>query len=267
VLFIGRRINVFARNLYRYGLVGRILGLVHAFAWIRGERLESIVEAGDLAEQRAAFDRVLAPMCDHPVIKFLVNTKLSLFALGIPPAQIDELIEASEGNLHRFLRGHVEKLACEFPIDNNYFAWQVFARSYDLAGRVAIPPYLRRDVYETIRHRTDQVEVHHASIIEFLKHQPSQSIDRFVLLDAQDWMTPDLLAELWHEINRTAITSDSRLVFRTAGRKSPLPRKLPESLISSWRYLEEESRNFHKQDRASIYGGFHVYERKPAFLG
>lgn len=262
-LLMGRRINMFARNLYRYGQVGRFVGLVHALARLRGERLQSIVEARDMAEQRAAFDRVLAPMCDHPLVKLLIKTPLSLFALGIPPAQNDELLEAADGDLHKFLRGHVEKLACGFPISSNYFAWQVFARSYDLTNRVAIPPYLRREVYESIRDRTDSVEIHHASIIDFLKEQPDHSIDRFVLLDAQDWMNPDVLTVFWQQINRTAKAFDSRVIFRTAGRRSPLPRKLPASLRSSWQYLEQESRDFHDKDRASIFGGFHVYHRKP----
>ena len=83
----GRRINIFARNLYRYGLVGRFVGFAHAFAGLHGERLQCIIEAKDMDEQRAAFDRVLAPLCDHPLIKALIRTPLSLYALGVPPAQ------------------------------------------------------------------------------------------------------------------------------------------------------------------------------------
>ena len=227
----------------------------------RGERLEYILEASDAAGQRAAFNRVLAPMCDHPLVKLLIRTQLSLYALGIPPSQYDELVEASGGNLHGFLRGHVEKLACGFPIENNYFAWQVFARTYDLANRIAVPSYLRRDSYEAIRVRVDRVQLHHASIIDFLQQQPAGSIDRFVLLDAQDWMTPTILAELWKQINRTASSTDARVVFRTAGRRPLLPAQTPAALMSSWRYLEQESSMFHEKDRASIYGGFHVYQR------
>jgi len=32
-------------------------------------------------------------------------------------------------------------------------------------------------------------------------------------------------------------------------------------LLAPWRYLEEESRAWHRRDRSSIYGGFHVYVR------
>ena len=103
--------------------------------------------------------------------------------------------------------------------------------------------------------RTNRVEVHHASLIDFLKTQPAGSLHRYVLLDAQDWMTPDVLTALWSEIDRTADARDARVIFRTAGEKSPLPRKLPPELLAPWDYLESASRAFHARDKSSIYGG------------
>ena len=84
-----------------------------------------------------------------------------------------------------------------------------------------------------------------------------------LLLDAQDWMTPEMLAALWSEIDRTADARDARVIFRTAGEDSPLARKLPAELLAPWQYLESASRSFHARDRSSIYGGFHVYCRQP----
>ena len=75
-------------------------------------------------------------------------------------------------------------------------------------------------------------------------------------------MTADMLAALWCEINRTADVKDARVIFRTAGEASPLPRKLPPELLAPWNYLEDASRRLHANDRSSIYGGFHVYCRR-----
>lgn len=258
----GRRINMFARNLYRYGLLGRFIGVLHAVARLHGKRLEGLVTARTREEQRDHFERTIAPLFDYKSIRFLSRTPVSLYALGIPPAQYDELVAASNGDPVAVLRRRVEKLACDFPISANYFAWQAFARSYDIKKREAVPAYLREDVYESIRTRTNRVEVHHASLVDFLKTQPAGSLHRYVLLDAQDWMTPDMLAALWREINRTADARDARVIFRTAGEDSPLPRKLPPDLLSPWQYLEESSRAFYARDRSSIYGGFHVYCRR-----
>jgi S-adenosylmethionine-diacylglycerol 3-amino-3-carboxypropyl transferase len=259
----GRRINMFSRNLYRYGVVGRFIGLMHMITRLQGNRLEDIIEARDQAEQRAAFDRIIAPFFDRKIVKLLSRTPLFLYGLGVPPAQYDELVAECNGNLGSILRERLEKLACGFPVSTNYFAWQVFARSYDVKERKAVPAYLRQETYELIRTRIDRVEIHRASIIDFLKDQPPQSINRFVLLDAQDWMTTASITELWQEIGRVAESNDARVIFRTAGNSSPLPRKLPNHLLEPWHYLEEESRRLHEKDRSSIFGGFHIYLRKP----
>ncbi|MBI1330700.1 MAG: DUF3419 family protein [Alphaproteobacteria bacterium] len=257
----GKRVNMFAKNLYRYGLLGRFITVLHVVARLHGKRLESIVEARTQEEQRAAFEKLIAPLFDYKSIRMLSKSPISLYALGIPPAQYDELV--AEGDPAAVLRARVEKLACDFPINENYFAWQAFARSYDIERREAVPDYLRRDVYDVIRTRTDRVEVHHASLTDYLRTQDAGTLHRFVLLDAQDWMTPDVLAALWAEIDRTADSRDARVIFRTAGADSPLPRKLPPALLAPWHYNEQESRMLHVRDRSSIYGGFHVYTRRP----
>jgi S-adenosylmethionine-diacylglycerol 3-amino-3-carboxypropyl transferase len=259
----GRRINMFARNLYRYGLLGRFIGILHAVAKLHGKRLDGILSARTPAEQRSAFERTIAPLFDFKSVRLLSKSPVSLYALGIPPAQYDELVAGTNGNAIAVLRERVERLACDFPIHENYFAWQAFGRGYDVENRAAVPAYLRHEVYDFIRTRTDRVEVHHASLTDFLKEQPAQSMHRYVLLDAQDWMNPGQLAALWREIDRTADTRDARVIFRTAGADSPLERKLPAELLAPWIYLEAESRAFHARDRSSIYGGFHVYARRP----
>jgi len=259
----GRRINMFARNLYRYGLLGRFIGILHVMAKLHGKKLDGILSARTPAEQRSAFERTIAPLFDVKSVRLLSKSPVSLYALGIPPAQYDELVAGTNGNAIAVLRERVERLACDFPIQENYFAWQAFGRGYDVEHREAVPAYLRRETYELIRTRTDKVEVHHASLTDFLRDQPAHSMHRYVLLDAQDWMNPAQLAALWSEIDRTADTRDARVIFRTAGADSPLPRKLPAELLAPWIYLEGESRAFHAQDRSSIYGGFHVYARRP----
>ena len=258
----GRRINMFARNLYRYGLLGRFIGVLHAVAKLHGKRLDDMLAARTPQEQREAFERTIAPLFDYKSIKLLSKSPMSLYALGIPPAQYDELVSTNNGSAIASLRDRVERLACDFPIADNYFAWQAFGRGYDLEHREAIPDYLRRDTYEVIRTRTGKVDTHLASLTDFLKGQAPQSMHRYVLLDAQDWMNDAQLAALWSEIDRTADARDARVIFRTAGADSPLPRKLGAELLAPWTYLEAQSRAFHAQDRSSIYGGFHVYTRR-----
>jgi len=257
----GKRINMFGKNLYRYGLLGRFIGILHAVAKLHGKKLEPILQARTPEEQRRLFERDIAPLFEFKSIKLLSKSPVSLYALGIPPAQYDELVAA--GDPVAVLRERVERLACDFPINENYFAWQAFGRGYDVEHKEAVPDYLREDIYNVIRTRTDKVEVHHASLTDFLQAQAPQSLHRYVLLDAQDWMNNDQITALWREIDRTAHARDARVIFRTAGPDSPLPRKLPADVLAPWTYMEAESRAWHARDRSSIYGGFHVYARRP----
>ena len=258
-----RRIEMFARNLYRHGLLGRFIGLLHGVARLHGKKLEDILEARTPREQRDLFDQVVAPLFDSASVRLISKSPLSLYALGIPPAQYDALVSSGNGNAISVLRERVERLACDFPIRDNYFAWQAFGRGYDLEGREAVPDYLKAENYAALKARVSSVSVHHASLLDFLKSQPPQSLDRFVLLDAQDWMNPAQLTALWTEIDRTAHSRDARVIFRTAGETSPLPQKLAAALLAPWLYHEWQSRVLHAQDRSSIYGGFHIYARRP----
>ncbi len=258
-----RRIEMFARNLYRHGLLGRFIGLLHGVARLHGKNLEDLLGAKTPREQRELFDQVVAPLFDSVPVRLITKSPLSLYALGIPPAQYDALVSSGNGNPVSILRERVERLACDFPIRDNYFAWQAFGRGYDLESREAVPDYLKVENYAALKARVSTVSVHHASLLDFLKAQPPQSLDRFVLLDAQDWMSPAQLGALWSEIDRTAHSSDARVIFRTAGEASPLSQKLAPELLAPWLYYEWQSRVLHAQDRSSIYGGFHIYARRP----
>ncbi len=253
-----------AANLYRHGLLGRFIGLLHGVARLHGKKLEDILEAKTSREQRELFDQVVAPLFDSAPIRMLSKSPLSLYALGIPLAQYDALVSSGNGNPVTILRERVERLACDFPIRDNHFAWQAFGRSYDLESREAVPDYLKAENYATLKARTSSVSVHHASLLDFLKAQPAQSLDRFVLLDAQDWMNPAQLTALWTEIDRTAIRAmRPGDLPHWPERQAPLPHKLASDLLAPWLYHEWQSRVLHAQDRSSIYGGFHIYARRP----
>ena len=81
------------------------------------------------------------------------------------------------------------------------------------------------------------MSTHVTSFHEFLAEQPPGAFDRFVLLDAQDWMRPDQIASLWAGIARVG-PPGSRVIFRTAARRSPIEEALPEALMTRFTYEE-----------------------------
>ncbi|MEQ1937127.1 DUF3419 family protein [Mesorhizobium sp. CN5-321] len=251
-----RRISIFSRSLYRHGLLGNFIGMGHRVARLYGIDPRGLLAAASMDDQRRFFDQSIAPLFEKRAVRWALKRKSSLFGLGIPPQQYDAL--AGGGDMAAVLRARLEKLACDFPLAENYFAWQAFGRAYDPTGSGPLPPYLSRANFETVRARADRVTITNASYAEFLAAKPAASVDRFVLLDAQDWMSDDQLNHLWREITRTA-TPGARVVFRTAAEESLLPGRLDQSLLDLWEYRDAESKALHRRDRSSIYGGFHLY--------
>jgi S-adenosylmethionine-diacylglycerol 3-amino-3-carboxypropyl transferase len=256
-LFGRRRISNFSRNIYHCGLLGHFIGLGHLVARLHGVDLRQILNARSLAEQRAFFETSLAPLFDKPLVRWATGQRLSLYGLGIPPAQYAAL-GAGAPNMAAVLRDRVERLSCDFSIDDNYFAWQAFGRSYSNNESGPLPPYLKQEHFATIRARADRVEVLNRSFTEHLRSQPDRSLDRYILLDAQDWMSDQQLNDLWREITRTA-RPGARVIFRTAAEPSLLPGRVDEAVLARWHYEAARSRDLTRRDRSAIYGGFHLY--------
>lgn len=253
-----RRIRHFTSNFYRAGLLGKFIGASHLVARLHGLTPRALLKARNLDEQRTIYNREMAPLFTRPVFRWLVNRPASLYGLGIPPAQYKALAGNGEGGMAEVLRQRVERLACDFPLSENYFAWQAFGRRYAPQGTGALPPYLQRTNFDTIRAHSDRVTVQHGSFTYFLNTQPDASLDRYVLLDAQDWMNDVELTHLWSEITRTS-RPGARVIFRTAAEPDLLPGRVPDNILSRWRYADEISRDLTTRDRSAIYGGFHLY--------
>ena len=257
-----RRIAAFDGNFCRTGLLGRFIGAGHLMAKLHGVDLTEFARTTSLREQRQFFDTRIAPLFEKPVVRWMTSRKSSLFGLGIPPQQYDELASLSEGGtIAPVLRHRLEKLACHFPLKDNYFAWQAFARRYPKPSEGTLPTYLKAENYAAIRANAARVTVHHANFTELLAQKPAGSVDRYSLLDAQDWMNEEQLNALWSEITRTAAPG-ARVIFRTAAEKSVLDRRLSDALLDQWTYHKDRSEALNRLDRSAIYGGFHIYERK-----
>lgn len=255
-----RRIDWFAHGFYRYALLGSFIGFLHGFARLAGHRFDDLLRATSLEEQRAAYERTIAPLFEHRLVRLLGKLPVLSYSLGIPAAQFDHMRREARGDIVGVYRERVRRLACDFPIADNHFAWQAFGRRYNTVGG-AVPEYLKAAHYAAIRARVDRVELRNASMTAWLATQAAASLDRYVLLDAQDWMDADQLTRLWREIGRTA-RPGARVIFRTAAEPSPLEAALPPELLAPWRAETELARALHLRDRSAIYGGFHLYARR-----
>ncbi|MGO4916291.1 DUF3419 family protein [Pseudogemmobacter sp. W21_MBD1_M6] len=253
-----RRISMFNRGFYKFGLLGRFLGLVHFASWLGGLDYAPLLAAQTPEEQKRFFDTRIAPLLDAGPVRWLVRRRASLFGLGIPPAQYDKLAADGGGDVLPVLKERVRKLACDFPIHQNYFAWQAFNRAYEPGTSQSLPPYLEPQNFETIATGAARVSVVNRSMTDLLAERDAASLDAYVLLDAQDWMTGAQLNALWDQITRTA-QPGARVIFRTGGADDILPGKVAPLLLDRWGYDRDASETGFAQDRSAIYGGFHLY--------
>ena len=257
----GDRIAFFANaGLYDHSRNGYFLRFFHAMARAFGCRPEEILKARSLEEQTALYTKHIDPFFDTALIKTLGKLPVTMFGLGIPPQQYDELKkDLGQGRtVIDTYRERTRRLACDYPIGENYFAWQAFARRYDTENRVAVPEYLKETNYDALKANAGRLDTKIGSATDVIRNGDTDKFNRFVFLDAQDLMNADQMTELWSAITEKA-EPGSRMIFRTAGAASPLEENLPADLLSKFHYEREISDRLFKQDRASIYGGFHLY--------
>jgi S-adenosylmethionine-diacylglycerol 3-amino-3-carboxypropyl transferase len=253
-----KRLKHFRSNIYKKGLLGRFIGMGHVMAKFYGRDLKALLECRSMEQQRQFFETQIAPLFQKSLVKWLTNRRVSLYGLGIPPAQYEAL--AGGGRMSDVLHQRLERLTCGFPLRENYFTWQAFGRSYAPGASGPLPPYLNEDNFTQLRTVASRASVSQISLTDALDAMPAKSVDRFVLLDAQDWMTDIQLNALWRAVSRAA-TPEARVIFRTAGTETILPGRVVGEVLRHWHYLEARSRELGERDRSSIYGGFHIYER------
>jgi S-adenosylmethionine-diacylglycerol 3-amino-3-carboxypropyl transferase len=258
-----RRISGFRHNIYKRGLLGTFIGGAHLLAKLYRVDLSSLSEATSLQQQREVFSSQVAPLFKKKFVRWLIEQPASLFGLGIPPAQYKALAGDDADGIHRVLHDRLEKLACGFAINDNYFAAQAFGRAYGRRNDASRPPYLQAENYAAVVDRIDRIDLRHANFIDFLAQSADASLDRFVLLDAQDWMTDQQLNRLWQELTRVA-KPGARVVFRTAASPSLLPGRVADEILARWDYRAAESLDYTARDRSAIYGGVHLYVLKSA---
>ena len=86
-----RRIGVFAHNFYHHGLLGHVVGAGHTLARLHGLDPSIVLKARTLDEQRALYEKRLAPIFNKPFVRWVLKQPASLYGLGIPPAQYKAL--------------------------------------------------------------------------------------------------------------------------------------------------------------------------------
>jgi S-adenosylmethionine-diacylglycerol 3-amino-3-carboxypropyl transferase len=256
-----KRIGYFKHGLYERAKLGQFFRMVHGIARTIGRDPARLVTAKTLTEQERIFDETFGPLFENWLVRWLGRQPVAVYSLGIPPSQHQAMLEEhgnDGGKLFDMYKQRVRRLACGFPLEDNYFAWQAFSRRYDHEGRRGLPDYLKPEHYETIKPLVGRVETHVSSLGDYLQTESPGSLNGFIFLDSQDWMPPHVIEDLWRQVVRVG-APETKVIFRTAGEKSPVETALSPATRRRFFYDTERSAELHKQDRSSIYGMFHLY--------
>ena len=255
---LGPRIEYFEKNLYNYGSMGRFVRMAHGLAKLKRVDTRELLKGGAREERELLYREYCEPVLNSFPVRILAKLPFLLHALGVPPAQLERIKEEEGRDLLSVCQNRVKRLLCEFSLEDNYFAWQAFARCYDTVERRAVPDYLKAENYDLLRANVHRIGVRLNSLTGFLQTQPANSLNRFVFLDAQDWMTADQINELWNEVARVG-RPGSRILFRTGGSEPVVEKALKPELRKRFMYERELSLELFQRDRSAIYGGLHVY--------
>jgi S-adenosylmethionine-diacylglycerol 3-amino-3-carboxypropyl transferase len=257
---IGRpRHGYFTNGFYRHGMLGRFIGFAHLLAKFARIDLAALLNGKRGAPERVQALNRLHRLFHSPLARLITGTPALLFSLGIPPQQ--RALLGGGAPLNEVLHERLLRLINGHPNETNYFAWQALQRSYAGPGDRCLPPYLQRGQFERMRNGAGLIIPVHANLRSFLESVPAREIDAVVLLDSQDWMAPEEIRALWDAIDRAG-SDNVRVIFRTAGKESPLESSELAPLQNIWRRNEDRSAIGFERDRSGIYGGFHCYERR-----
>lgn len=251
-----RRIDMFAHGFYRYGLLGQFIRLMRLYAKLHGVKLDDWTRCQTREQQIEWFDRSAPRLFNGRFVQLICRSPIILYQLGIPPRQFNELCDGKPETMAHVLLQRARALLITGTVDENYFAWQATTGRYRPGG--PYPPYLRHENFETLRSRVNRIKLHQKGVRQHLQTLADGSVDRVILLDAQDWMDSAEIARLWTEITRTA-RPGARVIFRTAGLTWRAFNTLPEAITARWETDEDTNLDMTQRDMSGIYGRFHLY--------
>jgi S-adenosylmethionine-diacylglycerol 3-amino-3-carboxypropyl transferase len=253
------RYEAFSTGFFQAGLLGLAVRLFTAVGRLYGVKLSDALALDDADKQRAWARAHIRPIFEGRLMSLLFSLRHPLYLLGIPPRQFQLLCDGNPKRMASVLADRVEQLAGAAKSSENYFLWQACAQGYAPGPNPSVPPYLEPENFDIVRSRLDRLRLTHDSFTSVLARAEASSHDRYVLLDAQDWMDKATISELWTQMTRTA-RPGARVVFRTAGSMPPFLEHGDAGSWTRWRRLDDLSEALHRRDRSGIYGGLHVYD-------
>ncbi|HEY9856396.1 MAG TPA: DUF3419 family protein [Stenomitos sp.] len=233
---------MFAGRLERYLLAfGKLMRALYG-----RKRIRRFFDCATLAEQRTFYDREI----DGPLWRTIFDMFFSRTVMTrAKDKEHFRLVDFD--NFGKIFRGRTEHAFTQIPIRSNYFLGLILLGHY--LDEDALPPYLQREHFETMRERVERVEIFTGEIEQFLTSMPDNTFTKFNVSNLFDWISQPIFVRLHEEIVRTGQNG-----ARMANWNTLLARAIPSDEVPSIERFPEFGAELLKRDRAFLYANLEV---------
>ncbi|KAI8920400.1 hypothetical protein DFJ77DRAFT_427126 [Powellomyces hirtus] len=181
-------------SLYKTGGSGLAIKAFHLIIDLLRLRpaVERMCNAETIAIQSRIWETEIRPYFLSPLLIFILNNDKFLWkALGVPPAQMQMLID--EGSAYEYIVNTFDPIIYQTHLrTSNYFYYLPLMLRYVPENA---PAYLTEEGYRTLQTdaaRLDAIKIHTDTIVSVLENQCLDGeLTRVVLMDHLDWFSPE----------------------------------------------------------------------------
>nr|KAJ3420957.1 hypothetical protein HK105_004835 [Polyrhizophydium stewartii] len=181
-------------SLLKTGCSGLAIRVFQFVIRVRGLRpvVERMCSANTIEEQNRIWLEELRPhFLSKWLIRILNNDRFLWGALGVPPAQMQMLLE--EGSAYEYCVNTLDPIVASTHLrDDNYFYYMPLMMKYNPNAK-GNPAYLTEEGYNLLRaepHRLDAIKIHTDYINNVLNEQVADGeLTKVILMDHLDWFS------------------------------------------------------------------------------
>ncbi|KAI8912731.1 hypothetical protein EDD86DRAFT_202137 [Gorgonomyces haynaldii] len=248
--------NAGFKNLFKTGCSGLAIRVFQFVIRVRGLRpvVERMCSASTIEEQVKIWNNELRPhFLSKWLIRILNNDRFLWGALGVPPAQMQMLLQ--EGSAQEYMINTLDPVIQSTLLrDDNYFYYMPLMLKYN-PNASGNPAYLTEEGFNILRNepeRLDAIKIHTDYINNVLDREVLDGeLTKVILMDHLDWFSPeDARAEI--EKVHKKMAKGGMVFWRSAG-KHPWYNEIFEDVGFSIKPLQIREGKTLYIDRVNMY--------------
>ena len=219
------------KSLFKTGCSGLAIRVFSFVVKMRGlkDAVSRMCNAENLEEQWTVWEKEIRPhFLSTWLIRILNNDRFMWGALGVPPAQVQMILEEGmfiakfmiKGSVYDYVVKTFDPVVKHSHIKTqNYFYYMPLMHKYNPE---CVPSYLTEQGFNTLQShpdRLDAIQIHTDMLVNVLKTQVADGeLTKVILMDHLDWFSPeDALAEIQAVAQKMAV--GGKVFWRSAGKR------------------------------------------------